>query len=190
MVTARTVLAAFVLSAASLWAQAVNPVPLINQPLVPSSIASGSAQFSLTVEGTGFVAASVVEWNGVALATTFVDQGKLIATVPAGDVGANGTAQVTVSNPAPGGGTSNAMPFSITTPTPTVTFAASPPAGTVLVADSNHDGIADLLVTATGGGSILLGNGDGTFTLTSQISRARSFLVGAVAGDFNGGGAG
>jgi len=32
-----------------------NPVPLINQPLVPDAVAPGGAGFTLTVNGTGFV---------------------------------------------------------------------------------------------------------------------------------------
>jgi len=40
------------------WAQ--NPVPLINQPLVPAATAPGGTGFTLTVNGTGFVPGSVV----------------------------------------------------------------------------------------------------------------------------------
>jgi hypothetical protein len=40
-----------------------GPVPLINQPLEPESVAPGSAGFTLTVNGTGFVSNSVVNWN-------------------------------------------------------------------------------------------------------------------------------
>src|SRR5438105_14977378 len=43
-----------------------NPVPLINQPLVPDAIAPGGAGFTLTVNGTGFVSGSEVNWNGSA----------------------------------------------------------------------------------------------------------------------------
>src|SRR5205085_4076949 len=37
-----------------------NPVPLINQPLVPDAVAPGGPRFTLTVNGTGFVTGSVV----------------------------------------------------------------------------------------------------------------------------------
>jgi hypothetical protein len=49
-----------------------NPVPLINQPLVPDDVAPGGNGFTLTVNGAGFVSGSVVNWNDSALATTFV----------------------------------------------------------------------------------------------------------------------
>ena len=38
-----------------------NPVPLINQPLVPDAVKPGSAGFALTVNGTGFVSGAVVK---------------------------------------------------------------------------------------------------------------------------------
>src|SRR6516162_10465694 len=56
-----------------------NPVPLINQPLVPDAITPGGAAFNLTVNGTGFVSTSVVKWNGSARATTIVSSWQLKA---------------------------------------------------------------------------------------------------------------
>jgi hypothetical protein len=56
---------------------------------------------------------------------------------------------------------------------------------TVLTADFNGDGIPDLVILG-GGISVLLGNGDGTFTAAPSPS---AFLPGAIAvGDFNGDG--
>ena len=37
---------------------AQNPVPFINQPLVPDATAPGGPEFTLTVNGTGFVSDS------------------------------------------------------------------------------------------------------------------------------------
>ena len=115
-------LGAFVLPAANLVAQS-NPVPLVNQPLVPTSVVPGSPGLTLTVNGTGFVSTSVVNWNGATLATTFVTSSKLFATVPASDVTVATTASVTVFSPAPGGGTSNAVPFTVTVPTSGLAFS-------------------------------------------------------------------
>jgi hypothetical protein len=93
-----------------------NPVPTITS-ISPSSAIAGGPSFTLTVDGTGFVSggatASAVDWNGVKLGTTFVNANQLTATVPAGDIHTAGTASVTVVNPAPGGGTSNAETFTI-----------------------------------------------------------------------------
>jgi hypothetical protein len=89
-----------------------NPAPAITA-LTPSSVTVGSATFQLTVSGTGFVNASVVKLNGAALATVFASATQLTATVPAADLTAVGTAQITVTSPAPGGGTSNALTLTI-----------------------------------------------------------------------------
>src|SRR5215469_6069110 len=78
-----------------------NPVPLINLPLLPDAITPGSAGFTLTVNGTGFVSGSTVYWNNVALPTTFVSVSQLTATVSGSDVATAGTASITVGNPAP-----------------------------------------------------------------------------------------
>jgi uncharacterized protein (TIGR03437 family) len=79
--------------------------------LSPSTAVSGAGGFTVTVNGSGFVSGSVVQWNGAALTTTFVSTTQLTAAVPAGDIASVGVAQVTVTNP--GGGTSNALPFTI-----------------------------------------------------------------------------
>jgi len=62
-----------------------NPVPLINQPLVPEAVKPGGAGFTLTVNGTGFVSGSLVNWNGSARDTTFVSTAKLTANIPPSD---------------------------------------------------------------------------------------------------------
>ena len=36
-----------------------NPVPFVNQPLVPSAVAPGGPDFTLTVNGTGFVSGAI-----------------------------------------------------------------------------------------------------------------------------------
>lgn len=64
--------------------------------------------------GTGFVPASVVRWNATDRPTTFISSTELQAAIPASDIGVSGSAQVTVFNPAPGGGASNAQTFTIT----------------------------------------------------------------------------
>ena len=101
----------------------VNPAP-ITTSLLPASIAAGSSDFTLTIDGTNFVSGSVVNWNGSSRATTFVSSTEVTATVTASDVNATGTASVTVANPAPGGGISNSETFTVTAatnPVPTLT---------------------------------------------------------------------
>src|SRR6266566_175265 len=84
-------------------AMAQNPVPLINQSLVPDAVKPGSAGFTLTVNGTGFVSGAVVKWNGSPRTTTFVSSSRLTAASLASDIATAHTASVTVVNPTPGG---------------------------------------------------------------------------------------
>jgi len=155
-------------------ATAENPVPFLNQPLVPTTVSPGSPAFRLNVSGTGFVSGATIDFNGTPLTTAFVDDEHLAAAVPAGNVANARTAAVTVVNPSPGGGSSNVVYFLIAAPETTVSFAAaanSPfqalePFG-MTVADFNGDGKPDLAVAANVTVAVLLGNGDGTFTAAS-----------------------
>lgn len=81
-----------------------NPVPLINNPLVPASAAPGSAGIMLTVNGTGFASGASVTWNGMPLVTRFLSSSQLHASVPAQLLRNAQTAAVTVVNGGPGGG--------------------------------------------------------------------------------------
>ncbi|MFN8506419.1 MAG: hypothetical protein U0547_02480 [Dehalococcoidia bacterium] len=91
---------------------APNPAPGISS-LSPSSANAGSAGFTLTVYGTSFVSGATVLWNGANRSTTFISSTQLLATIAAADIASVGTANVSVTNPAPGGGTSLTLPFSI-----------------------------------------------------------------------------
>ena len=170
---------------------AANPVPLISQPLVPDAVAPGGPEFTLTVNGTGFVSGSVVNWNGGARATAFVSNSQLTASILASDIATASTGSLTVVNPSPGGGTSNVVFFPITSPTSSVSLSRSDYAtgstpDSVATADFNGDGKLDLSVVNFGDNtvSILLGNGDGTFQ--AQVDYATATDPSWVAvGDFN-----
>ena len=89
-----------------------NPVPVLSS-LSPASGFVGGAAFTLTVNGSGFVASSVVRWNGANRPTTFINANQLQAAIDAGDLAAAGTVPVIVFTPAPGGGASASLPFAI-----------------------------------------------------------------------------
>ena len=95
-----------------------NPAPVISS-LKPSSVAAGTAGFSIVVLGSNFVSSSVVNFNGVALSTAFIGSTSLVAQVPVADLPSPGTANITVTNPSngvSGGGTSNAVILTIEPP--------------------------------------------------------------------------
>jgi hypothetical protein len=81
--------------------------------LNPSSVVAGGPTFTLTATGTNFVAASVIQFNGTALTTTFVSNTQLQAAVPAANISTAGTANISVANPAASGGVSPAAGFFI-----------------------------------------------------------------------------
>ncbi|WP_348641342.1 chitobiase/beta-hexosaminidase C-terminal domain-containing protein [Granulicella aggregans] len=90
------------------------PTPSIAS-LSPAYVSTGSAQFNLTVSGSGFTSASAVVWGSSTLTTEYVSSSQLIATVPASDISSAGIVSVTVQTPAPGGGASNALQFEVDT---------------------------------------------------------------------------
>ncbi len=89
-----------------------SSVPIIAS-LSPNRAVAGFPGFTLTVNGSGFLPSSIVQWNGGNRRTTYVDPTKLTAEIPAIDIANAGTASVTVFNPGPGGGVSNALTFTI-----------------------------------------------------------------------------
>jgi trimeric autotransporter adhesin len=89
-----------------------SPLP-VAKSLSPASAAHGSWNFVLTVRGQNFVPGSQVTWNGHLLAADYVSASQLNVYVPAASIASSGTANIVVTNPAPGGGASSALPFSI-----------------------------------------------------------------------------
>ncbi len=92
-----------------------NPAPTLGS-LTPLSATAGTAGFLLTLNGTNFVSGAAVSWNSVARTASFVNPFQLTTQVSAQDIAQTGTASVTLTNPAPGGGTSGAAIFNIQGP--------------------------------------------------------------------------
>ena len=74
-----------------------------------STVLIGSSNTTITVAGSNFYPQSVVQLNGTALSMTFLDNNDLKATIPVSLITALGELPLTVQNPAPGGGISNAL---------------------------------------------------------------------------------
>ncbi len=177
-----------------LIAVAQNPVPFISQPLVPDAIAPGPPgfTFTLTVNGTGFVPAATVNWNGSPRTTAYVNGSQLVAFILSSDILVPTTAWITAVNPAPGGGTSNVVFLPINYPTSTVSFEprTNYTVGNcpqyIATADFARDGKLDLVSAndCSGTVSVLLGNGDGTFRPQTQYT-ASGGAQAPIVGDFN-----
>jgi hypothetical protein len=87
-----------------------SPPPTIVQ-MTPGSAIAGSAAFTMTVTGTNFVPASVVQFNGSARTTTFISSTQLQAAITAADVASVAVADVAVLNPQANGGISTDSTF-------------------------------------------------------------------------------
>jgi hypothetical protein len=101
-----------------------NPVPQLSS-ISPTSTPEGTTGIQLTLNGQGFGGSSAVMWNGSPLTTTYVAGSVLTASVPAANLASSSSALVTVTNPAPGGGTSNAVSFAISPLAPVISFSVS-----------------------------------------------------------------
>jgi hypothetical protein len=89
-----------------------NPVPAISS-LSPTNNPVGAPEFTLSVNGSGFLPSSMIRWKGTVRITTFVSSAQLTAAIPADELVSPGTASVVVNNPSPGGGASNSIDFVI-----------------------------------------------------------------------------
>lgn len=108
------------------------PVTFTNSYQVPTVTAlwpptgkQGAPATTITVFGTNFGAASVVDIQGppvVPLATTFISSTVLYAVIPAAQMTAGNTLTISVSNPAPGGNSATTQNFTFT---PTVDEAVN-----------------------------------------------------------------
>lgn len=95
-----------------------NPVPTISSVAASGKAhAPGGAPLTLTVTGSNYVANSVINFgfgsSSKAEPTTFVGATQLTAAIPASDVATAGNANVTVTNPNPGGGTTSTVSFTL-----------------------------------------------------------------------------
>jgi arylsulfate sulfotransferase len=90
----------------------VSPEPSVGS-VTPSVATAGSTGTQVTVSGAGFTPQSSVELGGTPLTTTFVSDSELTVTLSAATLANVGIAQIDVTTPAPGGGTSAMLPFTI-----------------------------------------------------------------------------
>jgi hypothetical protein len=154
-----------------------NPAP-ISTTLSPATAVAGSPGLILTVRGSDFISSSVVRFNGVALATTYVSATELTAIVPTSNLTTPGSYPVVVSSPAPGGGTSTALAFLVKVPAPTiVSFTpTSGGAGTAIaLTGTNLTGVTEVRI-----GSVIVP----TFIVVSATSL--TLMVPATTGGASG----
>ncbi len=91
---------------------AAYPVPAVSY-ISPTTILQGSAAQVVYVQGGEFFPSSKIIVQGMALATTYNGETSLSATIPASMLKNLAELDLQVSNPAPGGGTSNSSTISV-----------------------------------------------------------------------------
>ena len=159
-----------------------NPVPNITS-LSPGSAFVGAAAQTLTINGSNFVASSTVTYNGTAHTATFGSASQLTIQLSAGDQSAVGSFPVVVINPAPGGGSSNTVNFTVGFPVPAITSLApssaliGAAAQTLTINGSNF--VASSTVTYNGTAHTA------TFVNSTQLTIALSTGDQATAGVFS-----
>jgi hypothetical protein len=119
-----------------------NPAPSLSS-VSPSSAAAGSGGFTLTVNGSNFVASSVIQWNGNSRMTSYISATQLSTLIAPADLLVGQNAAITVSNPTPGGGTSSELILAIASPVPSISsispsWAAAGSANFTLTVSGNN----------------------------------------------------
>jgi sugar lactone lactonase YvrE len=92
------------------------PKPSINS-LSPATVFVGTASQQLAINGTGFRPSSSVAYDDAAVTATYVDS-TLMLIAPGDAQLKPGIHRIAVTNPSPGGGTSNTVQFSVAYPAP------------------------------------------------------------------------
>src|SRR6266850_2321660 len=165
-----------------------NPIPAISN-VFPTATAAGGPAFTLAVGGVNFVSSSVVRWNGSDRPTAFVSSGGVTAQIPAGDIAATGTAAITVFNPAPGGGSSKSLAFSIGVGPVSVAVAADSSGmfgKFVYVANANSNNVSMYTINVTTGVLTSIGAiGAGEYPDSLGVDPSGKFAYVANANSFS-----
>ena len=137
-----------------------NPVPVITS-VTPSSVTAGASGTSLTIAGSNFISSTTVLFGTNPVGITSQTSTALTVSVPAAYLTTPATVSVTVTNPAPGGGSAAAV-FTInaqaatatklgfiTPPTSTTAGLTIAPAVLVAVQDASGNTIANATTSVT-----------------------------------------
>ncbi len=148
-----------------------GPAPDIDA-ISPSAAPPGLA-LTLTVDGAGFfTGVSVVRVAGQPVPTTFVNSGQLRASIPSSALCPVGSCAITVANPAPGGGVSNAATLTVTSVPPPTTF------------DDSYGAAFNTTLNVSAPGVLANDNSNGAGTMTATL--VSTTISGVLAFQANG----
>jgi hypothetical protein len=150
----------------------MSPTPVLTG-LSPRTVAQGTAT-TVTVNGSGFEANSVVRWNGVARPTVFINSTTLQVSLTAMDLQTYGTGQITINNPGPGGSTTTPTALVVAASVPTITYVS--PSSVAVNTSSNVP--TPLYISGSGFAANATVQANGTFVpVTGQSSTNISVLI-------------
>jgi hypothetical protein len=177
-----------------------NPMPTITS-LSPASGTAGANSLVITINGTGFLAASAVTFNGNARTATFLNAAQLTISLNSSDLSKSGTFPVVVTNPAPGGGSSQPVLFTVQPAAATPTLQALAVSPTMVVGGGSVTGTITLTAAAPTSGvqvqvssssssvkvpavvTVAGGQGSATFTITTtSVTTTQNITVSATLG--------
>ncbi len=95
-----------------------NPAPVVTG-VAPSTFTVGATATTLAISGAGFLPSTVVQINGVARSAS-VNSTQINLPLSATDLATTGNFNVALTNPAPGGGTSSTVSYSVNNPAPVI----------------------------------------------------------------------
>ncbi len=139
------------------------PAPTVSF-VSPTSAAINSSGTPITVTGTGFVPLSIISLNGTPLTTSYVSATSLTAQIPASAESSSGTLAITVANPTPGGGPSNAAPFQVVAGTLSISVADLPGGANAAISVSGPGGYSSQVT----GSQTLQNLSYGSYTITAS----------------------
>jgi hypothetical protein len=181
---------------------AVNNPPIGAIQLNPSVLTAGATTpTTVTVTGNTFVPGAVIQVNGTARTTNYVNATTLTFVATVADQATTGTLAVTATNPGPGSGLSATANLTVSAPTNTpvissvnpTTFIAGSPAGTIEIAGTGFtsnsvaqwNGVALVTTPYYGGLSATVPESDlttaGTASVTVNTPTATPALSNAVS---------
>lgn len=100
-----------------------NPAPVVTS-MSPTSIAAGASGVLLIIGGSGFNSSTTVTADGTPLSISAFSATNLNASVPGSMLAVGDTLTISVSNPAPGGGTAAPQTLTINNPVPSLNFVS------------------------------------------------------------------
>lgn len=156
----------------------LTAVPSVSA-LAPATLSSGSGDTEVTVQGAGFVSASVVMAGTVPLVTTFLNANTLRVVVPASLLASPGTLRLTVVNP--GAVASNEVTLAVNPLGPFFTAASIVNAATYLSGGVAPGEIATIFVIGLSVTEAVRSTPDLQGTLPAVLAGTRVFFDGTAA---------